>query len=160
MATEQSPYEGQLDVLAGKICLGQVVDIDSDSRTVRVKTLGNKMHGTDDQDLQNVKIGHLLWNADGSYGISMPMINSYYLVGFINSEPVLLCSYPLSNTEGGGGRDDMEDLLPGDFAFVSSSGSSLIVRSGGTVEIQSTPNCRTFWLPTYGQSRPFHPIMK
>jgi hypothetical protein len=145
---DQSPYEGMLDGLGGKISLGQVIDIDADSRTVRVKTLGNANHGTDDQDLPNVKVLHMAWNPDGSYALAMPLIGSYYIIGYINSEPVLLGAYPLSNTSDGGGRDNQQNLLPGDYAFVTAQGSSVIIRSGGTVELQSTPNCRTWWLPT------------
>lgn len=146
---DQSPYEGMLDRLGGKISLGQVVSIDSKSRTARVRTLGNKDHGNDDQDLQNVKILHHSWNPDGSYAVSMPIVGSYYIVGYVNSEPVLIGAYPLSNTFGAGGRTNQQDLLPGDYAFVTAAGSSLIIRSGGTVEIQSTLGCRTWWLPTH-----------
>lgn len=148
MGTDQSPYEGLLDGLGGKIALGQVISMDNNSRTVRVKTMGNRAHGTDDQDLPNVKIGHMIWHGDGSYAIAMPVIGSYYIVGFINSEPILLAAYPLSNTDGGGGRDNQENLLPGDMAFVTAAGSRVIIRSGGTVEIEATKNTRTYWLPT------------
>src|ERR1035437_7025359 len=110
MAKDQSPYEGMLDGLGGKISLGQIVSIDSASRTARVKTLGNKNHGNDDQDLHNVKIAHSAWHPDGSYAVSMPLVDSYYLVGYINSEPVLLGAYPVSNTVGGGGRDNQQPL--------------------------------------------------
>lgn len=145
---DQSPYEGMLDHLGGKTSLGQIISIDSNSRTARVKTLGNANHGTDDQDLPNVKIIHHSWHPDGSYAVSMPLVGSYYIVGYINSEPVLLGAYPLSNTTGGGGRTNQQKLLPGDHAFVTAQGSSVIIRSGGTVELQSTLGCRTWWLPT------------
>lgn len=144
---DKSPYEGIVDRLGGKVSLGQVISIDSDSRTCRVKTLGNREHGTDDQDLPNVKVLHMAWNPDGTYAVAMPLIGSYYIVGYLNSEPVLLGTYPLSNTFGGGGRDNQQNLLPGDFAVATAFGSSVIVRYGGTVEIQSTPSCRTWWLP-------------
>jgi hypothetical protein len=148
MAKEQSPYEGLLDNLGGKVSLGQVISVDAVNRTVRVKTLGNAEHGTDDQDLPNVKILHMQWSPDGTYAVAMPQIGTYYIVGYLNSEPVLLGAYPLSNTFGGGAQaNQTDDLAPGDYAFVTAAGSRLIIRSGGTVEIESTKNCRTYWLP-------------
>lgn len=148
MAREISPYEGPLDRLNGRTCLGRVISVDSDSRTCRVKTLGAEAFGTDDMDLPNVKVQHFAWHPQGDYAVAIPRIGSYVLISFINSEPVVIGTYPISNTEGGGGRDNQEKLLPGDFAFVTVAGSSVIVRSAGTVEIKSTPGCRTYWLPS------------
>lgn len=148
MALEVSPYEGMLDNLGGKIALGQIISVDATSRTVRVKGLGNKSHGTDDQDLQNVKLLHLAWHPEGDFGVAIPRVGSYCIVGYLNSEPFVIGAYPLSNTFGGGGRDNQEDLLPGDFAYMSVAGNRVVVRSGGTVEIESTKGCRTYWLPT------------
>jgi hypothetical protein len=150
MGKEQSPYEGLIDNLGGRICLGQVISVDAANRLCRVKTMGNKNHGTDDQDLQNVKFMHFAWNSDGTYGVAIPEINSYCIVGFVNSEPIILGAYPLSNVFGGGiPANQIDGLLPGDYALVTAMGSKMIVRSGGTVELYSTPNCRTFWQPIY-----------
>lgn len=145
---ESSPYEGQFDSLNGKTCLGRVTAVDADSRTVRVKTLGDKTAGTDDQDLQNVKMLHLAWHPEGDYALFLPRVGTYVVVLFINSEPYMVGVYPLSNTFGAGGRTNQEALLPGDFGMMTVAGNSLIVRSGGTIEISSTKGCRTYWLPS------------
>lgn len=147
MSIETSPYEGQLDRLNGKLCFGRVVSVDATSRTARCRTLGNAAHGTDDQDLTTVKIMHTAWHPDGSYAVAIPPLDSLVIIGFVNSEAVLFGAYPISNTFGGGGRTNQEDLLPGDYAFVTAAGSRVIIRSGGTVEIESTKGCRTYWLP-------------
>lgn len=150
MAKDRSPYEGLMDNLGGKTCLGQVVSVDASNRTVRCRTMGNQAHGTDDQDLQTVKILHSQWHPDGTYAISMPLVGAYHLIHYLNSEPLLGLAYPLSNTENGGLRDNQtDDLAPGDYALVTAAGSRLVIRSGGTVEIESTKGCRTYWLPTY-----------
>jgi len=145
---EKSPYEGTLDKLNGRMCLGRVIFIDSTSRTCRVRTIGAAMFGTDDQDLQNVKCQHLLWDGAGSYAVAMPTVGTYVIIAFVNSEPVIVGVYPLSNTLGGGGRTNQQDLLPGDLAFVTATGSRVVIRSAGTVEIESTKGCRTYWFPT------------
>ena len=146
---ETSPYEGTLDLLNGKTCLGQVVAVDGTARTCRVRTLGAQAFGTDDQDLPNVKVQHFAWHPEGDYAVAIPRIGAYVLVSFINSEPFVVGTYPLSNTTGDGGRDNQDTLLPGDFAFQTVAGNKIIIRSAGTVEIESTKGCRTYWLPTF-----------
>lgn len=149
---EISPYEGQLDKLNGRTCLARVVSVDTDNRLLTVNTLGNKMFGTDDLYLPNVKIGHIAWHPNGTYGVYIPQIGEYVLIMFINSEPISMCSYPLSLTEGGGQlANQTDDLGPGDLGFIglgtAMGGARIIVRAAGTVEIESTKGCRTYWLP-------------
>jgi hypothetical protein len=148
MGRETSPYEGTLDTLNGKFCLGRVYSVDAASGTARIRTLGNRRDSTDDRDLTNAKLLCLSWHGEGDYGIVIPRIGAYVIVGFLNSEAIILGSYPLSNTEGGGGRDNHEALLAGDFCYTSVSGSKLIIRAAGTVEVESTAGCRTWYLPT------------
>lgn len=144
---EKSPYEGTLDTLNGRMCLGKVVTVDGNARTCRVRTIGTAMFGTDDQDLQNVKCQHMVWDPAGSYAVVLPTIGSYVIVAFVNSEPIIVGAYPLSLSDDDGSLTVQQDLLPGDMAFVSSTGSSVIIRSAGTVEIESTKGCRTYWFP-------------
>lgn len=160
---EQSPYEGQLDSLNGRFCLGRVISVNNSvptapdgadspptrERTLNVRTLG-LIGSTDDQQLPNVKIAHFAWTASGGYGVYIPIVGEYVIVAFINSEPVVLGSYPLSQTIAGGQpANQTDDLMAGDFAFVTGAGSRVIIRSAGTVEIESTKGCRTYWLPSF-----------
>lgn len=148
MSKEQSPYEGALDTLNGKTCLGRVYNIDEDSRLCQVRTIGSAQYGTDDLDLQFVKCQHFAWHAAGDFATVLPRIGTYVLVTFINSEPVITGVYPLSNTLGAGGRDNQQSLQAGDFGWQTVFGNSLIIRAAGTVELSSTLGCRTWWLPT------------
>lgn len=154
MSVESSPYEGQLDRLNGKFCLAIVTAVDADNRFLTCRSIGSLEAGTDDQYLPNVKIGHIAWNTNGCYGVYIPQIGEYIVVAFINSEPISLCSYPLSDTTVGGQPDNqVDDLQPGDWAIVgigqAIGGSRIIMRSAGTVEIESTKGCRTYWLPMF-----------
>ena len=148
MSIEQSPYEGALDTLNGKTCLGRVYNIDEDSRLCQVRTIGASAYGTDDLDLQFVKCQHFAWHAEGDFATVLPRIGTYVIISFVNSEPIITGVYPLSNTEGAGGRDNQQNLQAGDFGWQAVAGNSFIIRAAGTIEITCTNGCRTWWLPT------------
>lgn len=147
MAKEKSPYEGTIDFLGGKICLARVLSVNTEDRSMRVATLGSPGQRTDDLAPRYVKIAHTSWHVNGSYGVYVPQVGEYILMTFINSQPVAICSYPLNLSEGGGSPSNQKDqLVSGDYGWVTAIGSKAIIRSGGTIEIQASPRCFTYWL--------------
>ena len=148
MSKEQSPYEGAMDTLNGKTCLGRVYNVDEESRLCQVKTIGSEAYGTDDLDLQFVKCQHFAWHPDGDFATALPRIGTYVLVTFINSEPIITGVYPLSNTFGAGGRSNQLTLQAGDYGWQGVAGNTFVIRACGTIEASATLGCYTWWLPT------------
>lgn len=139
-----STYEGSLN-RTGMVCLGRVVSIDAGARTVRAKTMG--MPGSDDLDLGSVRVLHGVWHSDGDEDVMLPRINTYGIILFLGPEAIWLGSVQFDATSGESQRQNMEKLNPGDRVIKTVYGNKLIIRTGGTIEIQSTDLCRTFWIP-------------
>lgn len=147
MTVEISPYEGQFDDLNGKACLGRVVEVNQNTRRCRVKTLGLK-GWTDDLDLFDVQWSSSANHPDGDEDTFLPRIGQLAVVLFINSEPYIVGFFQPIQSESQEPRPEKEPLRPGDRIMKTVSGNKFILRSGGSVEIESTKLCRTFWLPT------------
>lgn len=144
---EKSPYTGSSDTKGGMTCFGRITSVDAAARTCRVKTYG--MVGvTDALDLINVKFLHLAWHAEGDEDVYIPRVGSYGVILFINSEPYIVGYLNLSNLEGGGGRANQEPLIPGDKTTATIGGNRITLRSGGTIQIESTKGCYTYFIPS------------
>lgn len=144
---DQSPYENYLN-RTGMVCIGQVVAVDAPGRRLRCKTIGINAHGMDDLDLYNVRILHGLWHAEGDDEVRIPRTKSYGVILFVGTEPIWLGSLPLDISSGEPEREKSLDLNPGDYGVQTVAGNKVIVRTGGTLEVQSTQQCRTFWIPS------------
>lgn len=143
---ETSPYEGTLN-RSGMTCLAYIVSVDSVGRRCRIKTMG--VPGlTEDLDIPNVRWVHLAWHPEGDEDTFCPRPGCYGVVTFIESEPYILGFFPLDNSSGGNSRKNLEKLDPGDRVIKTIAGNKIILRSGGTVQIESTAQCRTYWIPT------------
>lgn len=148
MRSDRSPYEGVLDdKLAGQTCFGRVVSVDGKQRRCRVKTLG-RPNITDDLDLTNVQWINLSSSADGDEETTLPRIGSYGVIIFINSEPYILGFYKPIPATGSEEPVENEPLLPGDKIIKTVAGNRVILRSGGSVEIESTKLCRVYFIPS------------
>ena len=158
MAIEKSPYEGIHDNrLSGYNCLGIIKEVDAANRLCRVKTVGLKGH-TDDLDLKNVQWISLSASTtnEGQEDCTIPTIGQIGVVTFINSEPYIMGYYrPIRSPNEKGQVDDIpnpaieeEELLSGDRLIRTVAGNRIILRSGGTIQIESNKLCRTYWLPT------------
>lgn len=141
---EQSPYEGTFD-RTGLVCLGLVTSVDNLARRLRVKTMG--LRGTDDLDLHNVRVLGT-WHVGGDEEIYLPRTGSYGVVIFLGTEAFWLGSAPLDMTSGDGKRANQVELNPGDKIIKTVANNRLVLRTGGTIELQSTELCRTFWIPS------------
>lgn len=147
MRKDRSIFEGGGHERTGQLCIGRVVSVDADTRTCRVKTVG--VPGiTDDLDLQNVKLMQAMWHPEGDEDVALPRIGSYAIVSFIAGEAVVLGYYRLSATLEKGSRSSDESLTAGDRLLRTVAGNFLMLRSGGTVQIESTKGCRTYWIPS------------
>lgn len=142
---DQSPFEGKFD-RTGKVCLGRVTNVDSQSRILRVKTIG--MGSVDDLDLHDVHVLHGLWHAEGDESVTLPRRGAMGVVLFLGSESIWIGSIPSLMAAGAGQRTNLESLNEGDIAYKTKFGNKVILRTGGTIEIQSTRLCKTFWIPS------------
>ena len=142
---EKSAYEGYLD-RTGMACLGWVKDVDAKARVIRVKTIG--MPGTDDLDLYNVRVLHGMWHPDGDEEVTLPRLKTYGVILFIGTEAFWIGAIPLLMANGEKQRKNQVTLNAGDKVIKTVAGNRIIVRTGGTIEIQSTQLCRTFWIPS------------
>jgi hypothetical protein len=140
-----SPYEGLHDK-TGIVCLGEVKSVDNFSRRVRVKTIG--MPGGEDLDLYHTRVLHGMWHPEGDEEVSLPRVGTFGVVIFIGSESFWIGACPLDMGSAERQRTNQETLLAGDSIVKTIAGNKIIVRSGGTIEIQSTDICRTFWIPS------------
>ena len=153
MARETSPYEGKFDNSNGRTALGRIVDVDIANRRCRIKTIGLKGK-TDDHDIPDVKWITTDGGSGGAEDTSIPKIGQIGVILYINNQPYIVGYYRSLNlapqdvppdTE----TDPQEALLnQGDRILKTIAGNSIILRSGGSIEIQSTALCRTYWLPT------------
>ena len=141
-----SPYEGMYD-RTGLVCLGRVISVDAAGRRLRVKTMGMPARGTDDLDLYNVRILHGQWHAEGDEEVSIPRKGTYGVVIFLGTETFWLGAVPLDMTSGQYQRANQVALNEGDKIIKTVAGNRIILRTGGTIEIQSTLHCRTFYIP-------------
>ena len=153
MAIEKSPYEGKWDDLNGRTALGKVVQVDVPNRRCHVKTIGLKGK-TDDQDLPDVQWISASLGDDGQEDTSIPRVGSTGVLVYINHEPYLIGYFrPLPPADADKDPNAVEDpeeglLNAGDKVLRSIGGNRIILRSGGTVEIESNKLCRTYWIPS------------
>lgn len=158
MAIEKSPYEGVLDQkLAGQNCLGTIVSVDADARTCRVKTFGLKGR-TDDLDLSDVQWVSLSASTtgDGAEDTAIPVVGQMAVITFINNQPYIQGYYrPVKTPNDPGSVNKEQDpnqseeirVNTGDRILKTLAGNKVLMRSGGSVEIESNRLCRTHWLP-------------
>ena len=158
MAIEKSPYEGKLSRrLADSTCFAKIISVDTVNRTCRVKTMGQP-GVSDDLDLHNVQWTSLAASStgDGEEDTFIPRPKQIAIVSFIAGEPVIVgfvrpVKTPSDGKTAGdsGTTDSDKSLLPGDRIIKTVAGNQLILRSGGTVEIDTNQGpCRTHWIPT------------
>jgi len=160
MAIEKSPYEGTFDSLNGRAALGRVVDVDVTNRRCRVKTLGMQSPklmsgkgtgtGTDDHDIPDVQWITTSASDAGAEDTSIPQVGQLGVLLYINHEPYLIGFFRALQPQGTGEESGpLEDLVTqGDRILTTIGGNSVILRSGGSVEVKSTALCRTYWLPS------------
>lgn len=160
MAIEKSPYEGTFDSLNGRTALGRIVDVDVTNRRCRVKTIGSKGdrtgQGTDDHDIPDVQWITTTASDGGAEDTTVPQIGQIGVVIYINSEPYIIGFFrTLQQSPQDASADNDEDTNPldalitqGDRLLKTVGGNSVILRSGGSIEIVSTALCRTYWLPS------------
>jgi hypothetical protein len=87
-------------------------------------------------------------SPDGDESGGLPRVNSHCVVAFIGGEPIILGFVnPLSPEGTAGVGEDREDLNEGDKIMKTVAGNKIILRTGGTVQIESTRNCRTIYFP-------------
>lgn len=148
MARERSPYEGSFDQrLGGSICIGNITSVDSKRRRCVVKTVGLK-GVNDDLDLKDVHILQQASHKEGDEETFIPRIGSLAIVAFINSEPYIIGYFQQLAQENDQAPSDKDQLLPGDKIVKTKAGNKMILRSGGTIELESTKLCRQYFIPT------------
>lgn len=146
---DKSPYEGAIDdKLDGKTCFARITGVDADLRRCDAVSLGRANGGTDDLDLRGVQWINLSATIDGDEDTILPVIGSYGVVIFIGNEPYILGYYkPIPDS---GDQPPQENLAlnPGDKVFKTAGGNRITLRAGGTIEVQSTDLCRTYYIPS------------
>jgi phage gp45-like len=148
MAKEHSPYEGTFDHrLNGKTCLGRVISVDINSKRCRVKTMGLK-GSTDDLDLANVQWHQSSAHPEGDEDTTYPRVGQLGIITFMNSEPYISGWFGAIQGTGDDPRPTKEPLREGDKVIATIGGNRIILRSGASIEVESTKLCRTYWLPT------------
>jgi hypothetical protein len=146
MARELSIYEGTLDGRNGLTCLGRITNVDADARRCRVKTIGLK-GATDDLDLYNVQWVSLTAHDQGDECTFIPRAGQYGVVLFINSEPYITGFFSTLPAEPGVVNSNKVKLKPGDWIVKTIGENRIIVRGGGSIEVESSKMCHTYWLP-------------
>lgn len=148
---EKSPWEGSQDQrLSGVACIGRIASVDATARTCRVQTVGTP-GVSDDMDLRDVKILHNAWHAQGDEETFIPRAGSYCIIIFANSQPYIIGYVPIAFEDGSaipGAADNEENLQTGDKTIATIAGNRLTLRAGGAVTLESTKNCRTYWIPS------------
>jgi len=145
---EKSPYEGTHDQrLAGQTCLGVITSVDAARRRCRIKTIGMKGR-TNDLDLGDVQFLLTTSHKDGDEETFLPRIGAMAIVTFVNSEPFVIGYYQQIGESGPAGAIEKEPLRSGDKVIKTKAGNKFIMRSGGSIELESTKQCRTYWLPS------------
>jgi hypothetical protein len=129
----------------GKTALGKITSVNVPLRTCSVKTLG--LPGvTDDLTVDNVRILHIGAHYEGDESAWIPRIGAYGVLIWVNNEPMIIGYFRIM-PGGGVAPSDQDDLSPGDFIHRMANGNKVIVRAGGTVQVESTVGCRTFYIP-------------
>lgn len=147
---EISPFEGgggRSAMMNGRFCIGRVISVDPIVRRCRVKTIG-LVGVTDDLDLYDVRFLTLANHGEGDEGLYIPRPNCLVVVTFINTEPYIVGYWQSIATDSDLPPSDKEKLLPGDYIFKTKAGNRLILRSGGSIELESTKMCRIWLLPS------------
>ena len=151
MNTDFSPYSGGVyESKNGRTCFGKIISTDPKARTCRVKTLGVKAGygGTDDLDLHDVRFISLAAHPEGDEDTYIPRPGQFGAVIYINAEPYIFGYYMPPNATGNYERSVNVPLDNGDRIIKMIAGNRIILRAGGTVEIESTKLCRTYWIPS------------
>ncbi len=144
---ESNPYEGSFDQrLGSSICMGNITSVDSKRRRCNVKTVGLK-GVNDDLDLKDVHIMQAASHKEGDEETFIPRIGSLAIIAFINSEPCIIGYFQQLSQEGDHAPSEKDQLLPGDKITKTKAGNKVIMRSGGSIEIEATKLCRTYFLP-------------
>jgi hypothetical protein len=138
---ENSPYTGQYD-RSGWATIARVYSVEPQSRTVRVRTRD------DDLDIRICKVLHGFWHPEGDEQVSLPRVGTYGVVLFVGPDAFWVGATGIDMSDGQLQRKNFEKLSSGDWAVKTIGKNKIIVRSGGTIEVQSGDVCRTFWIPS------------
>ena len=159
MTVEKSPWEGLFDELNGKTALATVVSVDVLNRRCRVKTgiglkppkLTQAGRGTYDQDIPNVQWLTTSASSTGAEDTCVPEVGQTGVLIYINGEPYLI-GYTRGNLTADATVTPptaLQSLLTqGDRLISVGEDTYIILRRGGSLELKSSKECYTYWLPS------------
>jgi len=131
------------------ICLGRITNVDIDTRLCRIKTFFGPAEFLD-LDLKDVQWVNVDGNADGDESGSIPREGAVGLVFFIEGEAYIFGFIkPLNGSKGAvTGKESVNRLVRGDKIISTKSGNYLVIRTNGSIEIQSRETLKTVYIPT------------
>jgi hypothetical protein len=150
MKNLKSPFESQSSYKQetnNKLSWGRITRVFPEQRMAEVKTYGQQGMTN---DLHIAKCQWLSSDAhyEGDETSVIPRINSFCVVAFIDSEPIIIGFFkPLSEAGDASTGKKLEAGNEGDKIITTVAGNKIILRSSGEIQIESTPGCRSTWFP-------------
>lgn len=135
------------DDVASGICYGRITKVYPEERMCEVKVFGRPGMQSD------TSIPKCQWisadaNPDGDESSTIPRINSYGLVAYVDGEAFILGFFRPLNAKGTANvAGDQEELNEGDKVIKTVGKNKIILRASGEIQVESTRTCRTIWFP-------------
>lgn len=149
MKTHKTPFESNSmykQETVSTLTWGRITRVFPEKRMAEVKTFGSG--ATNDLHIASCQWLSADAHYEGDESSPIPRVNSYCVVAFIDSEPIIVGFFkPLSENGDANTGKDIEEANEGDKVFRTVAGNKIILRSSGEVQIESTSGCRTTWFP-------------
>lgn len=127
---------------------GRITQVFPEERLCEVKTfMGQGLQ--DDNAIPKCQWISMDAHPDGDESTSIPRVNSYGLVFFIDGQPFIFGFFsPLTGTGSASIQTgDKEEINEGDKVIKTVGKNKIILRAHGEVEVHSTDVCRTIYFP-------------
>lgn len=150
MTEESSLYEKGNSNRAGNengFAFGRITKVYPEERLCEVKTFMGS-GSMDDNHIPKCQWISMDANPEGDESTSIPRINSFGLVFYVQGEPFIFGFFsPLTGTGSAQVGDGKEELNEGDKTLKTVGGNAIIMRSGGIIEIRASDTCHRIYFP-------------
>ena len=157
---ERTPHEGKMNRLHGESAYCRVLSVNKEDRTVACTTFGPPGSFAHDLYLEKAKMLGMSNHANGAESVHLPEAGAIGIVHFVESQPYILGFLNPDDpdqvgTDVSGFNTNRTKVNAGDIMLYQKLKNFIAIRNSGVIEIESSPQLKTYYLPERGELSTF-----
>jgi hypothetical protein len=157
---EVTPHEGKMNRLHGEVAYCQVLSIDTNDRTVAVRAFAPSTSPLNSMSPTRVKLLGMSNHISGAESVHLPDVGSIGILMYVESQPYIIGFFNPDDpnqikTDANGFNTNRTPINRGDTILYGKRKNFVAVRNSGVVEIESSSQLKTFYLPERGEISTF-----